>query len=66
MAAKGKIARRKGKAHKFTGRNDGPSRRRYRSDGRLMAHKVKHLMTHNGLTEADATVYWLATRRRSR
>lgn len=60
------VVRKKGKRKKFTGRNDGPARKRYRAENRLMHHKIRNLMHYNRLSEAEAMVLWLDSRTRSR
>ena len=62
----GGVVRKKGKRKKFTGRNDGPARKRYRAEARLRKHKIAKLVRHNGMTVAEATVRWEETRVRSR
>lgn len=54
--------RRKGKHHKFAGRNVGPARNRYWGENRLQVHKVRNLVRCNGMNEIDARLYWREVR----
>lgn len=49
--------------HKFSGRNNGPARQRYWADHRLQKHKVRNLMSYNGMSLVDATRLWISTRK---
>lgn len=52
-----------GNKHKWSGRNNGPSRQRYWSSGRLEARKVKALMKNTGMTRSAALVAWREARK---
>lgn len=60
------MAKKQGSSHKYTGRNQGPARRRYTAEQKLMKHKVARLMRFNGLTRAEAELLWTKARTRSR
>ena len=44
------------------GQNQGPARDRYWRTDRLMKHKIRNLMRHNGLTRAEAYLLWTSAR----
>ena len=50
--------RRKGKHHKYGGRNVGPARNHYWNARILRKHKVRNLMRCNGMTRVQAEKYW--------
>ena len=56
-------ARKTGNKHKFSGRNNGPSRQRYWAGSTLMKRKLKNLMRHNGMTREVAWLYWKDARK---
>jgi hypothetical protein len=43
---------------KRPGANNGPARQRYWASGTLRKNKVKNLMKYNGMTRAEAEVFW--------
>jgi hypothetical protein len=47
---------------KRQGANNSPARQRYWGGKVLEKHKVKALMQHNGMTRAEAYVFWVAAR----
>jgi hypothetical protein len=47
---------------KWRGANDSPSRDAYWRSKRLQARKVRNLVRHCGMSEAQALAYWLRVR----
>jgi hypothetical protein len=62
MGGSKNVVRKKGKKHKFAGRNVGPARQRYWKEGRLRTRKVAALVRCCGLSEEAAIVLWDSTR----
>ena len=48
---------------KRPGANNGPARQRYWANKVLEKHKIKNLMRCNGMTRAEAYLYWKDARR---
>jgi len=64
MAQGKKSDAKKSSRHKFVGRNDRESRKKYWRYEILKRHKVRNLVHYNGMDKKEAANYWDSVRTR--